>query len=86
MERSHSIQRVLLKVNGLVVNVVEITVHQTVRNKKPGSNIFLIPYNISKSTNTTVPKVHAQQVTGEASGVDLLNKIGYYNNKDFLNI
>jgi hypothetical protein len=30
-------------------------------------------------------KVHVQQVT-EASGVDLLNKIGYYNNKDFLNI
>jgi len=72
-------------VNVLVVNVVEITVHQTVRNKKPGSNIFLIPYNISKSTNNDA-KVHAQQVTGEASGVDLLNKIGYYNNKDFLNI
>jgi len=50
----------------------------------PGSNIFLILYNISKSTNNDA-KVHAQQVT-EASGVDLLNKIGYYNNKDFLNI
>jgi hypothetical protein len=73
-------------VNGLVVNVVQITVAANVKEKMQGSDIFLIQYDIPKSTNTTVPKVHAQQVTKEASGVDLFNKIEYYSNKNFLNI
>jgi hypothetical protein len=51
----------------------------------PWSDIFLIPYNIRKPTNTTVPTVHAPNVTEEVSEVYLLNKIEYYCNKNFLN-
>ena len=55
------------------------------KEKMPGSDIFLIPYTIPKPTNTTVTKVHAQNVTEDVSEVNLLNKIEYYCNKNFLN-
>lgn len=54
------------------------------KEKMPGSNIFLIPYKISKPVHSTVPEVHAQTVTVDDSGVYLLNKIRYYSNKSFL--
>jgi hypothetical protein len=71
-------------VNGLVANVVVYCAADG-KEKMPGSDIFLIPYKISKPTNTTVPTVNTQNVTEEVSEVDLLNKIEYFCNKNFLN-
>ena len=51
----------------------------------PGSNVFLKPYKAPGPIHTTVPEVHAQKVTEENSKVDLMNKIGYYSCKSFLN-
>ena len=54
------------------------------KEKMPGSSIFLIPYKISKPVKSNVPDVHAQTVTTQDSGVNLLNQIKYYSDKSFL--
>ena len=55
------------------------------KEKMPGSNVFLKHYKVPQPKQSTAPEVHAQTVTEENSQVELLNKIEYYSNKNFLN-